>query len=392
LTAVALACAEQMIAVGGFLAAYALVLDDHRGRWRALVPYAAITLAWYALRAAHGYGSIGTGSYTDPFGEPLVFLTQAVQRIPILVHSQLGALPADLWEVLFVRRDLTWLVVALGIAFMLILTWGFARLVRTDRVARFWVVGGLGALVVVCGAHPNDRHLLLVGVAGSALVARFCAAWLEGAKDVLPRHGARVLALFLLFVHAVAAPVLLPVRARLPGSVARGVERIDALLPHDAALADQDLVLINVPFKYLCNHASVARRSNGGVSPKRWRCLGVAPDDVVVTRPDARTLVLRPAHGYLRFFEDTNVRARSVPFSPGERVDLPDFTVVVRAITPDARPAAIEVRFAVPLEDASLRWLVWRDGAYRAFVPPAIGAAATIGAQHYAFGDLLEDR
>jgi hypothetical protein len=320
-----------------------------------------LAVAWFAARASLGYGSEGTGSYTDPFGQPLAFAAQAVERAPILVHSLLGALPADLWEVFFVRRGLTWLMVLLGLAFIALLAMGFVPLLRADRGARFWAIGGGLALLVVCGAHPNDRHLLLVGIA-------------------------------LFVIHAVIAPLLLPIRARIPGSVSRGVDRIDALLPGDPALARQDLVLVSVPFKYLCNFASVVRRANGGVSPRRWRCLGVTPDDVHVSRPDERTLVLRPTNGYLRHFEDTNVRARSVPFAAGDRVELPDFTIVVRAVTSDARPLEVELRFAVPLEDPSLRWLVWRDRAYRPFAPPAVGHALTIPAERFAFGDLLADR
>ncbi len=403
--AAALACSEQMVAACGFLAAYALVLDDAPWRRRAatLAPYAVLAAAWFAARASLGYGSDGTGSYTDPFGQPLAFAAKAAERAPILVHSLLGALPADLWEVFFVRRGLTWLMVLLGLAFIAVLARYLVPLLRADRTARFWAIGGGLALLVVCGAHPNDRHLLLVSVAGSALVARFLASVVRspdgpdgpdapGAPPIAHRRGARALAIVLFAIHAVLAPVLLPVRARIPGSVSRGVARIDALVPGDPALASQDLVLVSVPFKYLCNFASVVRRASGGVSPRRWRCLGVAPDEVHVARPDARTIVLRPANGYLQHFEDTNVRARSVPFAAGDRVELPDFSIAVRSITPDARPLEIEVRFAVPLEDPSLRWLVWRDGAYRPFAPPAVGRALTLPAERFAFGDLLADQ
>ena len=392
---VALLCSEQMVAVCGFLFAYALCIDERRGRFMALLPHANVVVLWFIVRAFVGYGSVGTGSYTDPFSDPLNYALNVLQRVPILVHSQLGALPSDLWEVFFVRNGLTWAMVLAGVVFMLVIGLAFARLFMEDRVARFWGVGGLLALIVVCGAHPNDRHLLLVGIAGSGLVAQFCGAWLDRDRDRTSGGSRGILtgltALFLLFVHVVAAPVLLPVRSRIPGSVARGVERIDQLVPSDAALAQQDLVLVNVPFKYLCNFASVVRRSNGGVSPKRWRCLGVSPDAVEVTRLDDRTLALRPAHGYMRFFEDTNVRARSVPFVVGERVAVTGWSMTVRELTTDGRPAVVEAEFDVPLEDASLRWLVWLDGAYRSFVPPAVGASVTIPAQAYAFGDLLSD-
>lgn len=395
--AVALVCSEQMVAIAGYLIAYEVVLHRValRQRIAAFAPYGMLIVAWYVIRATLGYGSFGTGSYTDPIGEPIAFVGAALQRIPILAHSQLGPLPADLWEVWFVRQGLGWLMVAIGVAVLAILGLVFARLLRTDPIARFWALGAGLALVSVCGAHPNDRHLLLVGVGGSALIARFLAAWLERhdpeQRSLLPRRGATVAAILLFAIHAVLAPIALPIRARIPGSVSRGVERIDALVPSDAALASQDLVIVSVPFKYLCNFASVVRRSNGGVSPRRWRCLGVSPDDVVVTRPDTHTLVLRPANGYLRFFEDTNVRARRFSFAVGDRVELLDLSIGLRDVTPDARPQEIEVRFAVPLEDPSLRWVVWHDGAYRAFTPPAVGGSMTIPAEPFAFGDLLSD-
>jgi hypothetical protein len=359
-----------------------------------LARYAGVVIAWYLAWHALGYGIDGTGSYTDPVAHPGAFVWQALQRVPILIHSELGALPSDLWEVYFVRHDLTWVMVLAGTAFVALLVYAFARLVRADRMTRFWAVGFTLSLGGVCGAHPTDRHLFIVGIAGSALVARFIAAWLErrdpAQRAVLPR-GAAAIAVFFVFVHAIAAPILVPVRARLPGAVSRGVARIDALVPSDPELARQDLVLVNVPFKYQCNFASVVRRSNGGVSPRRWRCLGVSPETVEVERPDARTLVLRPANGYLENFEDTNVRSRLIPFAVGDRVELADFTITIRRVTDDARPAEVAYEFAVPLEDTSLRWLVWQRGAYRPFVPPPIGGSLVLPADRFAFGDLLAD-
>ena len=396
LIAVTLLASEEGIAVCGLVAAYTFVLDQAPRRTRAavLAAYACVVVAWYAAWHAMGYGINGTGSYTDPVGHPGTFLWQALQRIPILIHSELGALPADLWEVYFVRNGLTWVMVAAGTVFVAIMGYAFARLVRTDRIARFWAVGFVLSLAFVCGAHPTDRHLLVVGVSGSALVARFIAAWLDRAdatsRSVLPR-GAAVIAIFLIAVHGVLAPIALPIRARMPGAVSRGVARIDGLLPADPELANQDLVLVNVPFKYQCNHASVVRRSNGGVSPRRWRCLGVSPNPVTVDRIDASTLVLRPEQGYLLYFEDSNVRSRQIPFAIGDRVELPGFTITIRGVTEDKRPAAVEYRFAVPLEDESLRWLVWQRGSYRPFAPPAIGESLVLPADRFAFGDLLAD-
>ena len=393
--AATLLSSEEGLAVAGLLAAYAIVLDRGPRRFVALLPHVAVAAAWFAVYRALGHGVDGTGSYTDPFTHPVVYAVQALQRVPILVHSALGALPADLWEVYFVRHGLTWVMVAAGLGFVAILIYAFARLVRADRVARFWALGFVLSLGFVCGPHPTDRHLVVVSVAGAALIARFLAAWAERRQrrqhgELVPARGATVLAVAFVAIHLVLAPILLPVRARLPGSLSRGLARIDALVPADPGLAQQDLVLVNVPFKYLCNFASVVRRSMGGVSPRRWRCLGVSADAVAVSRPDPTTLVLRPAEGYLSYFEDTNVRSRQVPFAVGDRVELPDFTIVIQRVTDDARPAEVAFHFAVPLEDSSLRWQVWRDGAYRPFEPPPVGGTLELPADHFAFGDLME--
>src|SRR5258708_22232685 len=216
---VALLCAEESVAVVGYLIAHVFVLDDAptRRRVRALAPSVATIACWYIVRRTLGYGTVGPGSYTDAFTEPLTFCAQALARIPIYVHSQLGALPADLWEVYFVRRDLGWVMVTAGAAFVVLVGAGLGRLVRRDRVARFWALGGALALVPVCGAHPNDRHLFIVGLGGAALVARTLAAWVERREPeqaaLLPRRGATALVGFVVLVHVVLPPIVLPVRA-----------------------------------------------------------------------------------------------------------------------------------------------------------------------------------
>jgi hypothetical protein len=385
--AAALLCSEEALAIVGYIAAHVIVLDRGRRRACAIAPYAVVVATWLGARRLLGYGIYGTGSYTDALAEPAAFVTQALVRLPIYVHSQMGALPADLWEVYFVRRGWTWVMALAGLAFMALVAPTIWVLVRRDRAARFWALGGAAALVPVCGAHPTDRHLFLVGLGGAALVSSTLAAWLDESA-LLPR-GAGLLAGFFALVHLVVAPIALPFRARIPGAVSRGLARLEALVPDDARLADQDLVLVNAPFKYLCNFVSVVRRSNGGTSPRRWRCLGVSADEVTVRREDAQTLVLRPEHGYLRQFEDTNVRSRRIGFAPGDRVSLPGLSITVRAVTDDARPAEVAFRFDAALEDPSLRWLIWRDGAYRRFEPPPPGGATRLAAQPFAWSELL---
>jgi hypothetical protein len=113
-------------------------------------------------------------------------------------------------------------------------------------------------------------------------------------------------------------------------------------------------------------------------SVPRVRVLYASLSGMHVERPDARTLVLRPGAGYLAapFDQLYNTLRQAPPL--GYRVDLSDVSIEVTAVTPDGRPAQIAARFGVPLEDASLRFVQWRDGGYHAWTPPDVGGAVDL--------------
>jgi hypothetical protein len=71
---------------------------------------------------------------------------------------------------------------------------------------------------------------------------------------------------------------------------------------------------------------------------------------------------------------------RDGPMAVGDSVDLGDVTVDVRTVTLDGRPDEVAFHFARPLEDASYRWLQWRDGVYVSFQPPPVGSSVTLPA------------
>ena len=62
----------------------------------------------------------------------------------------------------------------------------------------------------------------------------------------------------------------------------------------------------------------------------------------------------------------------------GDTVRLTGLMVEVTGVTNDGRPKEVLFRFDVPLEDPSLRWIVFKDLAYVPFTPPAIGETISI--------------
>jgi len=114
-------------------------------------------------------------------------------------------------------------------------------------------------------------------------------------------------------------------------------------------------------------------RMAGEPVPKRVRALAPGLPSVTVRRLDTHTLMVRPERGYLVLFFDRLFRNGRQPLSLGQKIALTGMTVEVTELTADNRPAAAAFRFDTPLEDRSLRWLVWIEGRFRPWSPPPIG-------------------
>jgi len=370
---------EEGVGTCAYLAAYAVFLERGplaRRLWT-LAPYAAVLIAWRVVWSSLGYGVAEVGFYVDPLHEPLRYLAALVQRAPYLFLGQWTGPPAEVFILeqivgATLVRSLWW--VGIGLALLLaVLLW---PLLRRDATARFWAVGLLLALLPICTTFPADRMLLFTGVGAMGLLAQFLAL-VFGSSPELPtgrpwRIPARVAGGLLIAVHLVLAPLALPVLCG-PWTAARLVERFSMRVPLDATVAQQDVVIVNPPSLLHGAYFPLEREGAGLPVPRRVRFLASGPTGLTIRRPDAQTLVIRVAGGYIGWSFERLFRDERHPMHAGEQVVLTGMTATVTAVTRDGRPAEAEFRFAVPLEDASLRWLWWHDGEFRPFSLPAVG-------------------
>jgi hypothetical protein len=176
----------------------------------------------------------------------------------------------------------------------------------------------------------------------------------------------------LIAVHLVIAPLALPVLCG-PWTAARLVERFSMRVPLDATVAQQDVVIVNPPSLLHGAYFPLEREGAGLPVPRRVRFLASGPTGLTIRRPDAQTLVIRVAGGYIGWSFERLFRDERHPMHVGEQVVLTGMTATVTAVTADGRPAEAEFRFTVPLEDASLRWLWWHGGEFQPFPLPAVG-------------------
>jgi hypothetical protein len=110
------------------------------------------------------------------------------------------------------------------------------------------------------------------------------------------------------------------------------------------------------------------------------RFLSISDNEIRVERRDAYTLGLTWSDGLFARPLDRFFRGLRHPFEVGDRFHFTGFRARVTRLTDDGRPAAVEYLFSVPLEDPSLRWVVWAGEGYTSFQPPAIGEIAILPA------------
>ena len=243
-----------------------------------------------------------------------------------------------------------------------------------DRRNKFFAAAMLLSLIPCCATFPSDRMLLFCGLGADALIAQFLMNVFTSAKRRPETRAARLTAGLLVAVHCVWAPIFLSLRAAFPAGPPALVEQMSVRTRFEDSIAEQTVVIVNAPSALHAAYMPLQREFEGKPVPKRVRVLGPALPAITLTRPDERSLVIRPSDGYLNWFLDRLFRDPARPLALGERVELTGMVVEVTALTPDGRPAEAEFRFDVPLEDPSLFWLHWDDGEFRPCVPPSVGA------------------
>jgi hypothetical protein len=401
--ALAVLSAEAGVATGAYLVAHAIFLD--RGTWRqrlgCLMPYAAVVGIWRLVYHHLGYGAWGSGFYVDPGREPVQFAAAVLERGPLLLLGQWGGIDPSLYTLLSVRvSHAFWLIALLFMALMGIV---LVPLIWEDRVARFWGLGMVLAVVPACAVSvPSGRLLVFVGFGAMGLMAQFIGGLLDQSGWLPIRRAWRILAWILCFLliglHAVLSPILMPIAPPIHDLFFQAVVDIGPLPEAE----QQDVVIVNAPspgnFVYMPGLRGVLNQP----VPAHTRILAPGYFSVDVTRIDTHTVVVRPEHGYLILsgagagetqgvlppihlvygysHGDEFFRSDALPMTLGQRVELTGMCAEVTALTDDGRPSEARMRFTLPLEDPSLEWLQWDWGnsAYVPFMLPAVGETVRV--------------
>jgi hypothetical protein len=387
----ALLSGEGAVAVAGYIAAHALLLDRAplARRARALAPHLVALIVWRVLYAAFDRGARGSGLYIDPAREPLAFAQAAFERIPVLLLGELFVPPAEA----YVFAPMPWPIVQLGFALLLaaLLAWAALPLVRRDRTAAFWALGALLALVPAVSTHPHNRLLFFVGLGCMGLLSQLWhtilepPAWLP--ESAAYRALAPLLCALLVGFHLVVSPLLLPLMAISVALTSPARAAADAILEAaDAPDGAGDVVVLTAPDFYYTKLARPIAALEGRTPPRRLRVLSFGAVQVSALRTDDRTLELRYRGGLLREPLLELYRARDRPLAYGTRIELEGMRIEVTELTADGRLAAVRCAFDQPLDAPRLRFLAWDGTRLAGIEPPRVGERLELPAAQVRFG------
>jgi hypothetical protein len=381
---------ESTLGVVAYLLAYVLVLDPGtwRGKVRSLLPYAVVTLAYFIYYRLQGHGAWGSGFYTDLMSEPVRFALAFAERAPILLLDQWALPPSAI--TMFLPAEGVPIFSLAAFLLLLLLTVLLYPLLRQEKMARFFALGMVFSVPLICSVMPHSRLLSFVGIGGMGLLALWMAglsdraAWLPAGR--IWRIPARVLFVLFILIHLVLAPLLLPGTSTSADFAEQYIQRpareSEAL---QGDLSQQDIVMVNPPMAFQAHYIPTVRVLQGQTPPRHLRVLAPGLADLKISRPDERSLLVRPEGGYLSQPFDDVFRGAAHPMRLGERVVLTGMTVEITELTADGRPAEALFEFPFRLEDPELKWLKWEDGIYVPFDLPQVGTTLSLPAHELKF-------
>ena len=310
--------------------------------------------------------------------DPLRLLSAICFRLPILVVGLFTHIRSS--GALAGPPGTAELLSYIGLAIIVLLTIILWPLLRRDAFARFFAVSTLLALIPSCATYPHDRMLMWSGIGAMGLIARFLTAAFGSDAGLLPVSLAyrwlwRVVAIGAIIVHLIVSPI------SKPRVIADWKDRISSMyIPpqDDPALKGQSVLLVNGPLAIVSSHFQVMQAAQGLPIPKHVRILAPSFAPMELKRPDEKTLILRPAGGYIAQPFDRLYCSRERILPVGHVVELSDVSIEILSQTADGRPASIACHFEVPLEDPSLRWLTWQTGGYQSWTPLEVGSSEAL--------------
>jgi hypothetical protein len=348
LFAFSLACSEGALAITGYYFAHEVFLSERpwHERIRRLLPYALVAMVWLAFWRYRGFGTAGPGFYIDPASDPSLFMEKVIYRFPAYLVGQFFLPPAEIFG-LAEDSGTRWFAFAYASIGMALLAWLLMPLLRSSRLARFFGLGMLVAVIPICGSAMVSRSLWFVGFGAAGLLALFIEHFRSLSMPPVRLRASAAFAGTMMVLHLWISPLLFIAYSKSEDVLdslmdSRHVQLPDEGGPGRNVLAISALNYVgDITFPILKDQALSLGTAPTRAPPNitRIRALTEGKGEFELLRKDADTLVVSSATGL------DSLRPSRYGFAAGDRVVLNDVEIAVRSVSSARAPTVVEYRF-----------------------------------------------
>lgn len=364
----ALFSAELGISVFGYLGAYALFMDRKgvvKGVFSTL-PYFTVIIIWWITYKEAGFGAAHADAYyVDPASQPLTFLSKVLERLPVLLASQWGIIPSDLYTLSGVTS--TPYVVICTLFLIIILIPVLMPQLR-QRTSLFWLAGMLFSILPALAASPYDRLLLFPGVGAAPLLANFL--YQVKVRNYRPdgaimKYYTMTIFGVLVMIHVILAPALMPVMTYSTKFLSEQVSQKPSYFPEIDNIETKKLILISPPLASSLAIAALRFNRHEPMPARIWTITTL--QDGLEYQVTGNKMIINRSDGFITGPIEESVRNMSkYPFKQGDSVVLSGLTITVLEQNKMGKPTSLELNFSQPVTEEGYAFLVWNNekGAY----------------------------
>lgn len=341
-----------------------------------LVPFVIPTIGYMSLRALLGYGTRGSGYYTDPLRDPLPFLSTAPRRFITLLATEWMSFDYDTVD----ANSPVWTIVLLAMVGVPMIVLTLRRLYRELNAAhqRWFLIFGIGSLLAlppVMAVSPTPRVLGASVLGMAPIVAMLLERGWFVAEQRADRGAAAQLCwwvtLLLGFAHLVHAPGAAWLSAgRIRDHAMEFVQHADALRAQLNASNKSDYVVLRAVINSFYMPFVLDPQ---GRLPAHWRILSQTQHALVLrqgprtleilVRPEDRIYSSGPDHLYRQ--DASGMKVGDVATMPGVRATIVELGV--------AGPRRVRFDFDEDLDASTLTWLAEHRDGFTVEKPQPIG-------------------
>lgn len=387
--------AEAGIATFAFILAYAIALEKGPVKKRAatIVPAVCTIIAWRLLYNVLGYGVDNIGIYIDPVNDPFHYTMALLERLPVMLFGIFSAVQPDLTFSVSSEAKSWFIIIAVGLPLFLLVV--MLPLLRKNKLALYFYLATVFAVIPFCACFPSGRNLLFASVPAFALIAIFITDIFKRAnylpKALFYRVVIWIVCIGLFLTHLPGALLGKVVISKMNSSILSGIGSPGAVA--ESITKDKNLVVISTPCALGFAFLPFYQAYEGKDLPKSVRALVPGFRTIEINRADENTLIIKTKAGdvfscgdigpmhiayVFKLFNDLFQSANAV-FKLGDIFELPQLTVKILQVDQKAMPTEIAFTFDTALEDDSLcfYWFDWHGG-HKPFEIPPIGQTVEI--------------